>query len=127
MPKVSQNIIDSVFFLYATKKDALNGDNPSGTGFVVSYISHTDQFTQFYGVTNWHVACIDGLSIVRMNTIDDRIDVMEFESDEWYFVQSGPVWHDPLELNTAIHAVNTVRIDSFARKHDPHDLQSAMI
>lgn len=74
-------------------------------------------------MTNWHVACKDGLSIVRMNTIDGGLDVMEFESDEWHFVPSGPdVAVIPLELNNVVHAVNTVRIDSFARKRDPHNL-----
>ena len=100
MPKVSQKIIDSVFFLYKTKEDALKGVNPGGTGFVVSQTAAADEhFNQLYGVTNWHVACQDGYSVVSLNKIDGGIDVMEFGSEDWHFIPSGPdVAVIPLQL-----------------------------
>ena len=124
MPKVSQKIIDSVFFLYKTKEDALKGVNPGGTGFVVSQTAAADEhFNQLYGVTNWHVACQDGYSVVSLNKIDGGIDVMEFGSEDWHFIPSGPdVAVIPLELSSVAHAVNTVSVRHFAHKRDLRDL-----
>jgi hypothetical protein len=33
MPKITDNVLNSVFFLYATRQDALEGKNPGGSGF----------------------------------------------------------------------------------------------
>ncbi len=89
MPKVPQNIIDSVFYLYETEEDAGEGINPGGTGFVVSDScnDYYSESTQYYGVTNKHVAVTGEFSspVVSLNTLDGGKDVMYFDSSDWFF------------------------------------------
>src|ERR1700681_1223038 len=70
MPRIPQNVISSVFYLYWSREDAEAGKNPGGTGFIVRYEGTFDGGIpghHFYGVTNWHVAC-QGFSTIRLNT-----------------------------------------------------------
>src|SRR5258706_10799839 len=88
MPRIPENVIQSVFYLYASKEDALAGINPGGTGFIVDTglkldpASHSYTLPHYYGVTNWHVAC-RGFPVIRLNTVvDGGIDVLDFNPDQ---------------------------------------------
>ena len=39
MPKIPPHVIDSVFYLYASREDALAGKEPGGTNLIVKYAS----------------------------------------------------------------------------------------
>lgn len=119
MPRIPDDIIDSVFFLYPTREEAIAGKNPGGSGFVVSIGKNvtTGAGTYFYGVTNWHVACRDGYSVIRMNTTDGGVDVFEFGPEDWEFSPGGPdVAVVPLELDHRVHKACGVSIRHFAPK-----------
>jgi hypothetical protein len=129
MPRIPENVIQSVFYLYASKEDALAGINPGGTGFVVDVGSGFDPATgqifppHYYGVTNHHVAC-DGFPVVRLNTIDGRVDILDFNPDQWEFL---PGKYDvaiiPLTLDSKVHAVHSISTQLFVEappRHNPY-------
>ena len=116
MPRIPQNVINSVFFLYKSEDDAKAGRNPEGSGFIVAYsepegrqIRHT-----YYGVTNWHVACGGGASVVRLNTTDGGTDVLDFNPDQWEFI---PGKYDvavvELSIDQSRHDVSAIPITLF--------------
>jgi hypothetical protein len=125
VPRIPQNVLKSVFYLYESKKDARAGLSPGGTGFVVSCEVpaphlHGRHFC-YYGVTNWHVAC-RGASIIRLNTKDGGTDIISFGPEEWHFI---PGKYDiaviPLALDSDIHDVSAVSIDTFASPPEQYD------
>lgn len=121
MPKIDQQIIESVFYLYADRKSAEAGINPGGTGFVVAY---EDSFSgyHYYGVTNKHVACTNGISVIRLNTFDST-EILDFDPADWDCHPEGddiaiiPLTLDPLR----IHQVSAIHTGMFVREHG-HDI-----
>jgi hypothetical protein len=84
MPKIQQELLDTVFYLYRTREDALEGKEFGGTGFMVSVPSRVKQgLDYYYAVTNAHVACRDGCSVIRFNTRDGGTDILEFDPSDW--------------------------------------------
>ena len=103
MPRIPDRVIESVFFLYKSREDAEAGKEPGGTGFVLgtglTYLRVSDG-PAYYGVTNWHVACQSGYSVIKLRTADGRGDVREFGPEDWFFIPQGPdVAVIPLELD----------------------------
>lgn len=89
MPRISEDTLDSTFFLYRSAEDANVGASFGGTGFVLSVPSErVEDLTYFYGVTNWHVVR-DGFSVIRLNTLDGATDTLEFGPEEWEFDKDG--------------------------------------
>lgn len=129
MPRIPDKVIKSVFYLYRSREDALAGRNPGGTGFVVSYegtfetgrsLDPTGIGNHYYGVTNWHVACSNGFSTIRLNTKDGGTDVIELDPSEWHFI---PGKYDvavvPLSLSRNEHDVSAVSSFDFATNYQP--------
>lgn len=122
MPKISERFIHGVFYLYRSKEDALEGTRPGGTGFVVSYTvgaafpgGYRDD--GHYGITNWHVACHRGFSVIRLNTKDGGTDIIDLGPEDWHFL---PHEHDvavvPLRLDPNVHEVASTHVTSFLSK-----------
>jgi hypothetical protein len=126
MPRIPANVIQSVFYLYASEEDARAGVNPGGTGFIVDtgldIQSGKYNLPHYYGVTNHHVAC-DGFPVIRLNTVDGGIDVLDFNPDQWEFL---PGKYDvaviPLtSLDGKTHAVHSITTSMFVDKaHSPY-------
>ncbi len=118
MPRIPQNVINGVFYLYGSREDAQAGRNPGGTGFIMHYQGARNEEVlgnHFYGVTNWHVACSRGLSTIRLNTKGGGTDVIELDPSEWHFL---PGKYDvavvPLSLDGKVHDVSSVSSNQFA-------------
>lgn len=87
MPKISQEALDCVFFLYKTREDAERGKKSGGTGFFVSIPSEKYPHHNYvYGVTNWHNVLQNGFSIIRLNNVDGTTSIIETEPIEWEFI-----------------------------------------
>jgi hypothetical protein len=90
MPHLGEykSILDSVFFLYETAKDAERGEKLGATGFLVTFpsVRFPGAFWHYYAVTNWHAACRDGCSIIRFNTTDGRTDIIQLSPKDWHFI-----------------------------------------
>jgi hypothetical protein len=126
MPRIPQQVINGVFYLYSSKEDALVGKDPGGTGFIIHLGGGFDSSFPdpiFYGVTNWHVACDRGFSTIRLNTVDGGVDVIDLGPEEWHFI---PGKYDiavvPLSLDGALHTASSTAIHQFSAKPRPqHD------
>ncbi len=117
MPSIPPHVIHSVFYLYRTVEDAEAGKDPGGTGFIVSFLGHLHRGgdpVPMFGVTNWHVACSSGYSVIRLNKRDGGIDVLEFGPEDWEFL---PGKYDvavvPLTLHGEVHAFASISTHSF--------------
>lgn len=101
MPKIPQQYLDCSIYLYRSKECAEQGEDFGGsgclvrvdsnryydprsfTGGVYSINPHNIVFpSHLYAVTNKHVAR-RGFPVIRLNTIDDKIDVLELEHHDW--------------------------------------------
>lgn len=87
MPRIPPTILDCVFYLYPDEAAANEGHNFGGTGFFVAMPSERfpDKFAHLYAVSNWHVVCRDGSSIIRRMMPDGRPEIYPFEPDQWEF------------------------------------------
>ncbi|MEY9138384.1 hypothetical protein ABIE79_009912 [Bradyrhizobium diazoefficiens] len=79
-----------------------------------------------YGVTNWHVAVqrnddIIPAPVIRLNTADGGIHVMDFSENDWWFIEGGPdLAVIPLEIDFGKQNVSMISPvgDFFASKRD---------
>lgn len=89
MPRISDNYLDCVFYLYSTKSDADKGKRVGGSGFIVRVDAKTlGQAHHLYAVTNWHVIR-DGAPVIRINTTDDAFEVLELNASDWIRHKAG--------------------------------------
>jgi len=120
MPRIPQQVIDSVFYLYRTREDALAGRAPGGTGFIVDYpagksVADTAA-PKFYAVTNWHVAVREGCSVIRLNTKDGGTDIIDLGPEDWQFLPGKyDVAVTPLSLDGKTHRVSSTSVFLFAQ------------
>ncbi len=83
MPRIPDELMDSVIYLYKTEQDAEDGERAGGTGFLVSVPAVTEGApATVYAVTNRHV--IDkGFPVVRLNNVRDEKEVLPLELRQW--------------------------------------------
>ena len=102
MPAIPQYYLDCSIYLYPSRASAEAGERFGGSGCLVSIksppILETTPYTfppsrrytkvlvdfpaHVYAVTNMHVIR-EGCSVVRLNTIDDRHDILELGPHDW--------------------------------------------
>jgi hypothetical protein len=116
MPRIPPRIIDSVFYLYARREDAEGGKNPGGTGFVVEYAPNLfHRGRMYYGVTNWHVACDGGCSVIRLNRQDGGVEVIELGPEDWRFL---PGRYDVAAVPLSVNETASIVTHIFAQEFD---------
>jgi hypothetical protein len=114
MPKIGSGVIDGVFYLFATLKDAESGKNPAGSGFIV----RAGWSDVYYGVTNWHVAVRDGYSVIRLNKQNGGTDPVELGPENWEFEPGGPdIAITPLNLDPRVHKISSISTFQLADKN----------
>lgn len=125
MPRIPQNVIKGVFYLYANADDAKAGRDPGGTGFIVRFDGTLREMYGrhfFYGVTNHHVAC-DGFPVIRLNKRDGDPDIIDLGPDQWFFI---PGKYDvavvPLNLDDKIHDVSSISTKQFVIEDGAPDI-----
>jgi hypothetical protein len=108
MPRIPPKALDLVFYLYHRVEDAREGRDFGGTGFFVEVPSRVPSRRYFYAVTNWHVACEDGASVIRLNTKGGGTDIFEFGPEEWEFDPRFDIAVMPIALNPEVHAYSVI-------------------
>jgi hypothetical protein len=91
MPRIDDQILDSVVYIYSSEYDAKEAASPGGSGFLVCipYEGYDNQGT-LYVVTNRHVIYKAGASpVVRLNTRDGEIDTLPTSEDDWVYHQDS--------------------------------------
>lgn len=120
MPRIPDNIIDSSFFLYANHNDAEKGINPGGTGFLVGIGGNLyERNLTFYAVTNHHVACSGGSSIIRLNKPDGGVQIIDLDPLEWQFKAGGAdIAAVTIDFDGNSEPISFIPISLFASEQD---------
>jgi hypothetical protein len=86
MPRIQDRVLDCVIYLYASKADAMAGENAGGSGFMVAIPFEDVPGAIFiYAITNKHVIEDgNGATCVRLNTLDGAMDAFEFKKEDWH-------------------------------------------
>jgi hypothetical protein len=125
MPRLPAKIINCVFYLYPDRESALTGRDFGGTGFLVS-MARKDGSLFVYGVSNHHVAVRDGCSVIRLNTLDGDVDVIELGPEDWNFIPQG----DDVAITRALelqyhHQFASARREMFEAPENKKDWRSS--
>jgi hypothetical protein len=121
MPRVQENVLDCVFYLYPSVDDAKSGRNFGGTGFFI-FVPEGDGDEHvgrgwIYAVTNWHVAVRDGSSVIRINTKNGNPEILELGPEQWEFDPRFDVAVLPIQLDENIHKYSLITTRIFCSQH----------
>ena len=83
MPRIPDEFLQCAIYLYPSVRAAEQGESAGGSGFLVHVASNNPGWGFVYAVTNSHVIREGASSVVRMNTKDGRLAVLEVEVDRW--------------------------------------------
>lgn len=133
MPPIPQHYLDCSIYLYDSRESAEKGENFGGSGCLISVHSHPlfdptsfdrGRYTKvlihfpphIYAVTNKHVAR-GGFPVIRLNTIDGEIDVLELEQSDWIPHPDGDdLAVAPIDLPEDKHDYYPIDISDFAHR-----------
>ena len=83
MSRISDQVLDSVVYLYKSTASAHKGESLGGSGFLVGVPSQRIQGQlHCYAVTNLHIIN-QGYSVVRMTTATGETEVLSLSQDDW--------------------------------------------
>jgi hypothetical protein len=90
MPRIRDEFLDCVIYLYPDRSAAETGEKIGGSGFLVGVQSKglPQNFWFLYAVTNKHVI-IGGATTIRFTTRDGKTDVLETDERSWVHHPSG--------------------------------------
>ena len=128
VPRIPDDILDSVIYLYPTREDAEAGEPIGGSGFLV-VIPYEDpsQGTGLwdgslpgdrYAVTNQHVAFGESdAHVIRLNTQDGQTHILETDPGDWHRHPDGDdLAVCPLELDPGLLKIAAIPTYTFIRE-----------
>lgn len=85
MPRIQDEILESVIYIYGSKQAAKEGEQAGGSGFLVGVRLEVNKaWYEAYAVTNAHVINkARPRPTIRLNTTSGHIDVLETQESEW--------------------------------------------
>ena len=118
MPRIPPKVLNGVVYLYKTRADAEASSEKGGTGFFVALPSVVPGTGYVYIVTNWHVAVDKGFSVVRVDRVDGKPDIFEFDPSDWFYTSEYDiaVIVAPIEITGETHNIAFIDISSFLTK-----------
>lgn len=89
VPRIPDEYLDCVIYLYPTEVDAEDGGRAGGSGFLVGVPTEglRQNFWILYAVSNKHV--IEKSRVVRMNTADGRKTIVPSARADWIVHPDG--------------------------------------
>ena len=124
MPRIHDEVLDSVFYVYGSRAEAEAGAAAGGTGFLVSIASAVEGHKHVYAVTNEHVAIRPSkenaahLPVLRLNTRGGGLDFLDMPTELWTPHPDGDdVCVAPVELALE-HKYHTIDSGHFIDKDD---------
>ena len=96
MPRIIDDLLDCVVYLYPTVEEAERGATPTepgrgGTGFLVGVpIEDAPEYFVTYVLTNSHVVGPEGRSpVVRVNSLAGGTDILPLTTNDWIHHEDG--------------------------------------
>jgi len=101
VPRIYDQTLDCVIYLYPSRKEAEAGEGIGGSGFLLGVQCESRPHEWwFYAVTNRHV--IDkGHLVIRLNTKDGKTDFVETDIGSWEFHASEDLAMCAIKLSRA--------------------------
>ncbi len=81
MPRIPDQLLNSVVYLFQDEKHALSGDGAGGTGFLIDYVDGEGKLSS-YVVSNIHVVG-NGCTTLRINTKGGGVEALEIPNSDW--------------------------------------------
>lgn len=82
MPRIPDDFLDTVIYLYPTANDAKAGKRVGGSGFIAGFRTSAPVVYHYYAVTCAHVIN-QGSPVIRLNTKEGEWDVLSREKADW--------------------------------------------
>jgi hypothetical protein len=113
VPRIHDNSLDCVIYLYHSRTDAERGSvHPSGgSGFLVAVPAARFPGFHSYAVSNRHV--VETSPVVRVNTMAGDMDVFEFQPSNWLFTQTDDIAVCPIALPLEKYAHKWIPVGTF--------------
>lgn len=90
MPRIRDEILDCAIYLYPSAIEAGAGEKAGGSGFLVAVRSEVVPDRGYiYAVTNSHVIREGGCLVIRLNTVEGDVDILETDEDDWVHHPDG--------------------------------------
>jgi hypothetical protein len=90
LPRIPDVLLECVIYLYPSRTDAEAGERAGGTGFLVSEpAAIRGAPPTLYAVTNSHVIREGRSPVIRLNSKQGGIDVLELDVDQWVHHPDG--------------------------------------
>ncbi len=101
VPRIDDNFLNCVVYLYPSVEAAEVGERFGGTGFLVHVTSTVSEDIGYtYCVTNSHIIREAASPVIRLNTKDGRTDILPLTQENWSHHQYGDdLAACPLSLN----------------------------
>ena len=98
MPRIENEYLDSIFYIYPNAHSAEVGERVGGCGFIATVRSKTfDKWLYMYAVTNRHVITETNTPTIRINTTQDNFDIIITDRNDWELHPCGD--------DVAIHSI----------------------
>lgn len=106
MPRIPDDHLDAIVYLYPSRADAQAGERMGGTGFVVlvRFAPPFADMGHWYVVTNRHVAL--NAPVIRMNLKEGGTDAISLDANDWTFHPDG----DDLAMWRVVHDAKPFRL-----------------
>jgi|SRR5260370_13801303 len=84
MPRIDDNILLSVIYLYSSVEAAQNGDRCGGSGVLIGVKSpRFPELSYKYAVTNSHVIREGCSPVIRLNRIGGNFEILPLPTEAW--------------------------------------------
>jgi hypothetical protein len=114
MPRIREEFLECVVYLYPSIASAQQGAGVGGTGFMVCVPSAVlPELSYIYIITNRHVI-ENRATVVRINTQSGMNDVIDLNRTHWYYDPNGnDLAISNFSLNMNAHKIKAVRSGDF--------------
>lgn len=117
MPRISDDYLQTVIYLYQSIENAKEGIATGGTGFLVSVPSSVENMFYIYAVTNRHVIRRGKSPVIRLNMIDGSTQTIDLNGNQWI---DHPDLDDlsitPIQIDILKHKVKAIPVSMFITK-----------
>lgn len=124
MPRIHNDLLDAVFYLYPSAAAARSGEPAGGTGTFVAVPVPDVSGQMIYACSNKHVVGASGCSVVRINRIDGGVEIFDSDPAQWAFDPHNDLAATPISFEPSLHRMKCLPLDMFITREEirEHDI-----